>query len=122
MAGDYLIWHNPRCSTSRFVLAVLRDAGLDPQVRDYVKNSPSADEIRQALDGLGVAPRDLLRRKQSRYDELGLSRPDLTDDALIHAMADHPILIQRPVVFSPRGARLCRPKEAVFDLVTQACA
>ncbi len=118
--GGYTIWHNPKCSTSRFVLAALRDAGVDPVVRDYQKDPPSVAELRDALALLGIAPRDLLRRKNTPYDDLGLGDASLSDDALIAAMAAHPAVMERPVVFAPAAARLCRPKEAVFDLLPMA--
>lgn len=120
MAGDYTIWHNPKCSTSRFVLEALRAGGVDPVVRDYQRDPPSVDELRAALAQLGLTPRALIRRKGTPYDELGLSDPALSDDALIAAMAQHPALIERPVVFSPKGAALMRPKETVFDLLPTA--
>lgn len=115
--SDYTIWHNPKCSTSRFVLQALRDAGADVAVRDYLAQPPTVAELRDALDRLGMAPRALLRRRNTPHDDLGLGDPALSDDALIAAMADHPVLIERPVVFGPRGARLCRPKETVFDML-----
>lgn len=115
--ADYTIWHNPRCSTSRFVLQALRDAGAGVTVRDYQAQPPTTAELRVALDRLGMAPRALLRRRNTPYDELGLGDPALTDDALIAAMAEHPALIERPVVFGPKDARLCRPKETVFDML-----
>lgn len=117
MAGDYTIWHNPKCSTSRFVLEALREAGVDPVVRDYQKDAPSVAELRQALAALDMAPRALLRRKNTPCDELGLGDPALTDEALLAAMSAHPAVIERPVVFGPGGAALCRPKEKVFDLL-----
>lgn len=113
----FTIWHNPRCSTSRFVLQALRDAGADVTVRDYQAQPPTTAELRDALDRLGMGPRDLLRRRNTPYDDLGLGDPALSDDALIAAMADRPALIERPVVFAPHGARLCRPKETVFALL-----
>lgn len=116
MAG-YTIWHNPKCSTSRFVLQALQEAGVDVDVRDYLARPPSASELQTALDQLGIAPRALLRRRNTPYDELGLDDPALSDEALIAAMAEHPALIERPVVLGPHGARLCRPKETVFDLL-----
>ena len=116
--SDYTIWHNPKCSTSRFVLQALQDAGADVAVRDYQKQPPSVDELRDALKRLGIGPRDLLRRRNTPFDDLGLGDPALSDDALIAAMADHPAVIERPVVFGPTGARLCRPKETVFDLLS----
>ncbi|MCZ0960311.1 arsenate reductase (glutaredoxin) [Paracoccus benzoatiresistens] len=115
--SDYTIWHNPKCSTSRFVLQALQDAGAEVEVRDYQAQPPTVGELRAALDRLGLAPRGLLRRRNTPHDELGLGDPALSDDALIAAMAEHPALIERPVVFGPKGARLCRPKEAVFDLL-----
>ncbi|WP_347138023.1 arsenate reductase (glutaredoxin) [Paracoccus sp. SSK6] len=115
--SDYTIWHNPKCSTSRFVLQALQDAGADVAVRDYQAQPPTVAELRAALDRLGIAPRGLLRRRNTPYDDLGLGDPALSDDALIAAMAEHPGLIERPVVFGPKGARLCRPKETVFDLL-----
>ena len=116
--SDYTIWHNPKCSTSRFVLQALRDSGADVTVRDYQAQPPTADELRDALKRLGIGPRDLLRRRNTPFDDLGLGDPALSDDALIAAMADHPAVIERPVVFGPTGARLCRPKETVFDLLS----
>lgn len=115
--SDYTIWHNPKCSTSRFVLQALQEAGADVAVRDYQALPPTVDELRAALDRLGMAPRDLLRRRNTPHDDLGLDDPALTDDVLIAAMAEHPALIERPVVFGPNGARLCRPRETVFDLL-----
>ena len=117
--SDYIIWHNPKCSTSCFVLQALRDAGADVTVRDYLAQPPSTVELRAALDRLGMAPRDLLRRRNTPHDDLGLGDPGLSDDALIQAMSDHPALIERPLVFGPAGARLCRPKETVFDLLAR---
>lgn len=113
----FTIWHNPKCATSRFVLHALRDAGADVTVRDYQAQPPTADELRAALVRLGMTPRGLLRRRNTPHDALGLGDPSLTDDALIAAMAEHPALIERPVVFGPSGARLCRPKETVFDML-----
>ena len=113
----WTIWHKPTCSTSRFVLNALREAAVDVTVRDYIKDAPSVVELEQALAALGIGPRDLLRRKGTPFDELGLSDPSLDDAALIAAMARHPILIERPVVFGPGVAVLCRPKERVFDVL-----
>ncbi|WP_111559699.1 arsenate reductase (glutaredoxin) [Paracoccus sediminilitoris] len=113
----WTIWHKPTCSTSRFVLNALREAGIDVTVRDYIKDAPSVVELEQALALLGIGPRGLLRRKGTPFDELGLSDPALDDAALIAAMAEHPILIERPVVFGPEGAVLCRPKERIFNFL-----
>lgn len=111
------IWHNPKCSTSRNVLAMIRGAGIEPVVRDYQKDPPSGDEIRAALSAMRVGARDLIRQKGTPYAELGLDDPSLGDDDLIAAMVAHPILINRPVVFAPKGARLARPPETVLDLL-----
>ncbi|MFC0199730.1 arsenate reductase (glutaredoxin) [Paracoccus rhizosphaerae] len=113
----YVIWHKPTCSTSRFVLGALREAGADVVVRDYVRDPPDAAELRRVLGLLGMGPRGLLRRKGTPHDELGLGDPDLSDEQLIAAMAAHPLLIERPVVLAPEGAVLCRPKERVFEVV-----
>lgn len=114
MAGKYLIWHNPKCSTSRFVLGALRDGGINPEVRDYLKQPPTADELRAAVAALGQGPRVLLRTKDAPVDIAALD-----GDALIAALAATPRLIERPLVFSPEGARVMRPKELVFDLLAQ---
>lgn len=114
----WLIWHNPGCSTSRFVLGALRDAGIDPIVRDYRKQPPSTAELSAALSAAGLTARGLLRRKNPACAGLGLDRDDVAEAALIAAMAAHPDLIERPLVFAPDGtATLCRPKEKVFDLL-----
>ncbi|WP_378942116.1 arsenate reductase (glutaredoxin) [Paracoccus sp. R86501] len=113
----YTIWHKPTCSTSRFALNALREAGVEVTVRDYIKDAPSVAELEQALALLGIGPRGLLRRKGTPHDELGLSDASLEDATLIAAMAEHPILIERPVVFGPQGAVLCRPKERIFDFL-----
>jgi arsenate reductase len=108
-----VIWHNPKCATSRKVLDMIRAAGVAPVIVDYVKTPPKAAEIRAVLKETGLKPRDLLRRRGTPYDDLGLDDRRLTDAALIAAMAEHPILIERPVVRSRKGTRLCRPPEAV---------
>ncbi|MDP0928777.1 arsenate reductase (glutaredoxin) [Paracoccus onubensis] len=113
----YVIWHNPKCSTSRFVLNALREAELDPEIRNYLSDPPSPAELQEALQSLHIGARQLLRQKNTPYHDLGLDDPSLSDDALIAAMAEHPVLIERPVVFSPKGAKLCRPKETVLDLI-----
>ena len=118
MSG-FTIWHNPKCSTSRYVLQALQDAGVDLTVRDYQKEPPSIEELRLALQRLGMTPRDLLRRQNTPYDDLGLGDPSLSDDALLQAMADHPSLIQRPAVFGPHGAIMARPKETIHDFLNR---
>ena len=113
------IWHNPKCATSRKVLEMIGAAGITPQVVDYVKAPPSAAAIKTALKAMALKPRALLRRKGTPYDELGLDNPALTDDALIDAMMAHPILINRPIVVTPLGVKLCRPSEVVLDILPQ---
>ena len=111
------IWHNSRCATSRKVLGLIRAAGIEPEIVDYVQTPPSAAAIRSALAAMAMKPRDLLRRRSTPYDELGLGERALSDSALIAAMHAHPILIERPVVISLKGTRLCRPAERVQDLL-----
>jgi arsenate reductase len=110
------IWHNPKCATSRKVLDLIRKAGIEPRIVEYVKTPPSGAEIKAALKEMGIKPRDLLRRRGTPYEELGLDDKP-TDAELIAAMAKHPILIERPVVRSPKGARLCRPPERVQEIL-----
>jgi arsenate reductase (glutaredoxin) len=111
------IWHNPKCGTSRKVLALIRASGAEPNVIDYVSTPPSSAAIRGALKAMAMRPRDLLRRRGTPYDALGLGNPKLADAALIAAMHEHPILIERPVVQTDKGARLCRPPERVLDIL-----
>jgi arsenate reductase (glutaredoxin) len=111
------IWHNPKCATSRKVLDMIRAAGISPEVVDYVKSPPSAATIRSALKAMGMKPRALLRRKGTPYEELGLDDPKLSDAALVAAMHEHPILIERPVVQTTKGTRLCRPPERVKEIL-----
>jgi arsenate reductase len=111
------IWHNPKCATSRKVLASIRAKGIEPKVVEYLKEPPSAAEIRSALKEMGIRPRELLRRRGTPYDELGLDNPKWTDSELIAAMAKHPILIERPVVRSRKGTRLGRPPERVTEIL-----
>lgn len=111
------IWHNPKCATSRKVLEMIRKAGVEPSIVDYVKTPPAASEIKAALKQMGLAPRALLRQRGTPYEALGLDDPKLTDAALIAAMAKHPILIERPVVRSKKGTRLCRPPERVKEIL-----
>jgi arsenate reductase len=111
------IWHNPKCGTSRKVLEMIRATGVEPTIVDYVKNPPSVAEIKSALKAMGAKPRDLLRRRGTPYDELGLDDVKLGDAALIAAMHAHPILIERPVVRTRKGTRLCRPPERLEDIL-----
>ena len=111
------IWHNPKCSTSRKVLGIIRARGIEPKIVDYVNAPPSVAAHKAALKALGMKPRDLLRKRGTPYDELGLDDKTLSDIALIEAMHVHPILIERPVVQSSKGTRLCRPPEMVEELL-----
>jgi len=112
-----VIWHNPKCSTSRKVRVKIRGKGVEPTVVDYQKTPPSAAEIKAALKAMGMTPRELLRRSGTPYDELGLDDPKLTDAELVAAMAEHPLLIQRPVVHTEKGTRLCRPVERLQEIL-----
>lgn len=120
MAVDIVIYHNPECGTSRNALAMIRNAGIEPHVVEYLKTPPSRALLTDLIDRAGMTPRDLLREKGTPYAELGLADEALSDDALMAAMMDHPILINRPLVVSPLGVKLCRPSEAVLDLLPSA--
>jgi arsenate reductase len=111
------IWHNPKCATSRRVLETIRGKGVEPQVIEYLKTPPSAADIRAALKEMGIKPRDFLRRRGTPYEALGLDNPKLNEATLIAAMTEHPILIERPVVRSRKGTRLCRPPERVLEIL-----
>jgi arsenate reductase len=111
------IYHNPDCGTSRNTLAMIRHSGEEPLVIEYLKDPPSRSRLMQLIAAMGITPRDLLREKGTPYAELGLGDAALTDDALIDAMLAHPILINRPIVETPEGTRLCRPSEAVLDIL-----
>jgi arsenate reductase (glutaredoxin) len=111
------IWHNPKCSTSRKVLDMIRAKGIEPTVVDYVKSPPSVADLKAVLKEMGARPRNLLRRRGTPYDELGLDDERLGDAALVAAMHEHPILIERPVVRAPKGTRLCRPPERLEDII-----
>ena len=111
------IYHNPKCGTSRNVLALIRNAGIEPQVIEYLKTPPSRAELVALIAATGAPVRELMRAKEAVYTELGLANPALSDNALIDALLTHPILINRPIVVTPQGARLCRPSEAVLDLL-----
>jgi len=111
------IWHNPKCGTSRKVLETIRAKGIEPTIVDYVKSPPSVADLKAVLKEMGGKPRDLLRRRGTPYDELGLDDAKLGDAALLAAMHEHPILIERPVVRTPKGTRLCRPPERLKDIL-----
>lgn len=113
------IYHNPACGTSRNTLGLIRNAGIEPTVIEYLKEPPTRSELVSLIDRMGIRPRELLRQKGTPYAELGLSNPDLTDDQLIDAMMEHPILINRPVVVTSLGVKLCRPSEDVLDILPQ---
>jgi len=113
------IYHNPDCGTSRNVLAMIRNSGEEPRIVEYLKTPPSRAELVELIASMGITVRDLLRQKGTPYQALGLDDPDLTDDALVDAMMAHPILINRPIVVTPLGVRLCRPSEAVLDILPQ---
>jgi len=114
---DVIIYHNPDCGTSRNTLAMIRNAGIEPHVVEYLKTPPSRAMLEQLIARMGITVRALLREKGTPYAELGLGDPSLTDDQLLDAMLAHPILINRPIVVSPKGVRLCRPSEEVLDLL-----
>jgi arsenate reductase (glutaredoxin) len=112
------IYHNPSCSTSRKVLGLIRDTGVQPEIIEYLKTPPIRPELLALIVRMGISARALLRRKGTPYAELGLDDPDLTDGHLIDAMLAHPILIERPIVIGPGGVRLCRPPESVLEILT----
>ena len=114
---DAIIYHNPACGTSRNTLAMIRNAGIEPHVIAYLKTPPSRALLQQLAIRMGVSVRELLREKGTPYAELGLGNADLTDDQLLDAMMAHPILINRPIVVTPKGVKLCRPSEEVLDLL-----
>lgn len=111
------IYHNPNCGTSRNTLAMIRQSGEEPHVIEYLLTPPSRGELVDLIRDLVTTPRDLLRQKGTPYDELGLDDPKWSDDQLIDFMLAHPILINRPIVVTPLGTRLCRPSEAVLDIL-----
>jgi arsenate reductase len=111
------IYHNPSCGTSRKVLGLLRESGNAPRVIEYLKTPPTRAELKDLLSRLGYTPRQLLRRRGTPFDELGLSDPAKTDEQLIDAILAHPILMERPIVVSDKGVRLCRPPEKVMELL-----
>lgn len=111
------IYHNPKCGTSRNTLAMIRESGEEPEVIEYLKTPPGRDRLVALIAEMGIPVRDLLRQKGTPYDELGLDDPKWTDDQLIDFIVEHPILMNRPVVVSPKGAKLCRPSEEVIDLL-----
>src|SRR5690242_17714589 len=111
------IYHNPKCGTSRNTLALIRNSGAQPEVIEYLQEPPSRERLLELVRQMGVRVRDVLRRKGTPYDDLGLDDPALTDEELLDAIAAHPILLERPIVVTPLGTRLCRPSELVLDIL-----
>ncbi len=111
------IYHNPACGTSRNTLAMIRATGVEPVIVDYLTAPPTRDELRSLVSRMGLTIRDILRRKDTPFEALGLDDPSLTDDTLLDAIERDPILINRPIVVTPKGVRLCRPSEQVLDLL-----
>jgi arsenate reductase len=114
---DVIIYHNPGCGTSRNTLGLIRNAGIDPHIIEYLKTPPSRSLLTQLIARMGMPVRALLREKGTPFHQLGLADQSLTDDQLLDAMLAHPILINRPIVVTPNGVRLCRPSEQVIDLL-----
>lgn len=117
---DVVIYHNPACGTSRNTLGLIRNAGIEPHVIEYLKCPPSRALLQQLITRAGLTPRAVLRQKGTPYAELKLDDPTLSDDDLLDAMMAHPILINRPIVVAPKGVRLCRPSEEVIDLLPRS--
>ena len=111
------IYHNPLCGTSRKTLEILRESGAEPRVIEYLQTPPSRDELKRIYDRAGISPREGLRAKEPIAQELGLTRPDVSDDDILDAMMEHPILINRPLVETDKGARLCRPQDVVREIL-----
>ena len=112
-----VIYHNPACGTSRNSLALIRQSGEEPEIIEYLKTPPSREKLKELIDAMGIPVRALLREKGTPYDDLGLSDPKWSDDELIDFMIAHPILINRPIVATPKGVRLCRPAEIVLEIL-----
>ncbi len=115
--ADITIYHNPACGTSRNTLALIRNSGAEPEVIEYLKTPPGKERLQQLLAAMGIPARELLRQKGTPYEELGLGDPKWTEDELVDFMVQHPILMNRPVVVTPLGAKLCRPSELVLDIL-----
>lgn len=114
---DITIFHNPRCSNSRGALALIRDAGHEPRVVDYLAHPPAREDLARMIAGAGLSVRDAMRSKEAVYAELGLGDPATSDDTLLDAMVAHPVLINRPFVVTPKGVRLCRPPEVAKEIL-----
>ena len=115
--SDVTIYHNPACGTSRKTLGLIRDAGIEPVVIEYLKTPPTREKLVELISRMKIPVRDLLRRKGTPYDELNLDNPELSDEELLDAMMAQPILINRPIVVTPLGMKLCRPSEAVLEIL-----
>jgi arsenate reductase len=111
------IYHNPMCGTSRKTLDILRESGCDVWIQEYLKNPPTKDELKRLYKRAGISPREGLRAKEALVGELGLDRPGVSDDDILEAMVAHPILIERPIVETPNGVRLCRPQDRVREIL-----
>jgi arsenate reductase len=114
---DVTILHNPACGTSRNTLAIIRSTGIEPTIIPYLETPPTRAELKELVSQMGVSLRDIIRQKGTPYDDLGLGDASLTDDELLDAIDRHPILINRPIVITPKGVKLCRPSELVFELL-----
>jgi arsenate reductase len=117
LAMDVIIYHNPNCGTSRNTLGLIRNAGIEPHVIEYLKTPPTRALLKRLIERMGATVRSVLREKGTPFNGLGLGEPSLTDDQLLDAMIARPILINRPIVVTPKGVRLCRPSEAVIELL-----
>ena len=115
--SDITIFHNHRCSNSRGALQILRDRGIEPNIVDYIATPLTAPELSELVAHIGVPVRDLLRTKEALYQELGLDNPAVSDAQIILVVAEHPVLLNRPIVVTPKGAKLCRPPETVLELL-----
>jgi arsenate reductase len=111
------IYHNPLCGTSRKTLEIIRETGFEPNVVEYLKAPPTREELRQMYERAGISPREGLRAKEPIASEMGLTRPDVADDEILDAMMEHPILINRPLVVTDKGVRLCRPQDLVREIL-----
>ena len=116
-SSSVTIFHNPACGTSRNTLALMREHGIEPEVVEYLKTPPTQAKLRSLVKAMGVSVRDILRQRGTPYDELGLGDPKWTDDQLLDFIAQHPILMNRPIVATPLGTRLCRPAELVLEIL-----
>ena len=114
---DVIIYHNPECGTSRNTMGLIRNAGIEPHIIEYLKTPPTRGLLEQLIKRMGISVRELLRKKGTPYDALGLDNAALSDDQLLDAMMKHPILINRPIVVTPTGVKLCRPSETVLDIL-----